>query len=213
MKGAGMFGKRDAYDYFQGFIGLADCALRAAEYLKDTVDHFQPGELPARMDAMHLIEHEADDINHRTTDRLAKEFLPPVEREDIARLSMEFDDVVDDVDDIMRRMGMFGVTRLRPETAEFCAHMVECAAALKALANEFRHFKKSKKIRDCLIRINALETRGDTLHYNAVKRLFEEKGDPLQTLVWKEIIEDFEHFFDDCEDVADVIKGVVLKNT
>lgn len=208
-----MFKRKKPFDYFQSFVDFTDCALRAAEFLKDTVDHFDPEEFATRMDDMHRIEHEADELNHRVSDRLAKEFLPPIEREDIARLCMDLDDVVDSIDDIMRRMGMFGLKSLRPETSGFCAHMVECASALKELAIEFRHFKKSSRIRDCLIRINALETQGDTLHYESIRTLFSERGDPFETLIWKDLFEDFENFFDDCEDVADVIKGVVIKNT
>ncbi len=205
--------KKTRFDYFQSFSDYAACALRAANYLKDTLDHFDPETFSKRQDEMHAIEHEADMINHRTIDSLAKEFLPPIEPEDIAAITREFDDVVDDLDDIMRLIGMFCVTRLRPEVSELCDLAVECAQVLGELVEEFRQFKKSGKIQEKLIRLNSLESRGDSLHYNAVQRLFAENGSALETMIWKEIIDDFEGYYDDCEDVGDVIKNVVLKNS
>ncbi len=205
--------KNAGYDYFQSFVDYADCALRAARFLQETVANFDPAAYAQRQDEMHAIEHEADDINHRTVDRLAREFLPPIEPEDIAAISHEFDDVVDDLDDIMRLIGMYNVTSLRPEVPSLCALAVECAQALGDLVREFQHFRKSGNILDKLIRINSLESRGDTLHYNAVRQLFADRGDPIDTMIWKEIFDDFEGFYDDCEDVGDVIKNVVLKNS
>lgn len=208
-----MLTKKEPFDYFQRFVDYADCAVRAAVYLKETVDHFDPAALSVRMDELHRIEHEADQLNHVTLDHLAREFLPPIEREDIVALSQEFDDVVDDIDDIMRRMGMYGVTRLRPEAAEFCELLVRSTQALKDLTEEFRHFKKSKNIREHLVRVNSLETEGDTLHYRAVQRLFASPATPLDTIVWKDIFDDFERCCDNCEDVGGVISSVVFKNS
>lgn len=206
--------KRKApFDYFQSFADYAACAVRAAHYLEETLNNFDPAGYAQRQDEMHAIEHEADEISHRTIDRLAKEFLPPIEPEDISAICREFDDVVDALDDIMRLIGMYGVTRMRPEVSDMCALAVECAQALGELAHEFRHFKKSGHIHEKLVRLNSLESRGDSLHYDAVRRLFDEKGDAIDTIIWKEIFDDFEGYYDHCEDVGDVIKNVVLKNS
>lgn len=205
--------KKAAYDYFKSFIEYADCALRAARFLKETMSNFDPETFSKRQDEMHAIEHEADHINHRTIDRLAKDFIPPLEPEDIAAISREFDDVVDALDDIMRLIGMFNVRSLRAEVSELCDLAVECALSLGELVKEFRHFKKSDKIQEKLIQINSLESRGDSLHYQAVQRLFVENGGALETMIWKEIFDDFEGYYDECEDVGDLIKNVVLKNS
>ena len=151
--------KHTSYDYFQSLIDFADCALSAAEYLHETILHFDLKVLPARMDAIHSIEHQADDINHRNLDHLAREFLPPIEREDLALLSHEMDDVVDGIDDIMRKLCMYGVTLLKPEVAAMSALLVRCCRELKTLTTEFRHFKKSAAIKECIVRINSLKPR------------------------------------------------------
>ncbi len=205
--------RNTSFDYFQSFIDYSVCALRAANFLKETVNNFDPETFPKRQDEMHAIEHEADQINHHTVDRLAREFLPPIEPEDISAITREFDDVVDALDDIMQLIGMFNLTSLRPEISEFCDLAVECAQALGELVDDFRHFKKSGNIQEKLIRINSLESRGDSLHYRAVQQLFIENGSALETMIWKEIFDDFEGYYDECEDVGDVIKNVVLKNS
>lgn len=205
--------KRTSYDYFQSFIEYADCAMRAAECLNETIENFDPQALPARMDAMHSIEHSADDINHRTLDHLAKEFLPPIDREDLVLLSHQFDDVVDSIDDIMRRMCMYNVTKPRPEVIDFCRLLVRCCTAVKALTNELKNFKKSTSIKSCLVQINTLETEGDTLHFNAVSKLFAAPKSPLEIIIWRDIFDGFETCYDACEHVAEVIESVVLKNS
>lgn len=204
---------KSAYDYFGSFVDYASCAERAARFLKETMEHFDPVTFAQRQDEMHAIEHEADKINHQTVDRLAREFIPPIEPEDIAAISREFDDVVDALDDIMRLIGMFQLRSLRPEIIELCDLAVDCALALGELVKEFRHFKKSGKIQEKLIRINTLESVGDSLHYRLVQQLFTENGSALETMIWKEIFDDFEGYYDECEDVGDVIKNVVLKNS
>ena len=205
--------KRTSYDYFQSFIDYADCALRAAEYLNETILNFDPETLPARMDALHSIEHFADDINHKTLDHLAKEFLPPIDREDLALLSHELDDVVDAIDDIMRRMCMYNVTKPRPEVVNLCELLVRCCTAVKKLTHEFKHFKKSASIKDCLVQINSLEAEGDTLHFAAVSKLFSVPENPLDVIIWRDIFDGFESCYDDCENVAEVIESVVLNNS
>lgn len=205
--------KHTSYDYFQSLIDFAGCALSAAEYLNETILHFDPKVLSARMDAIHSIEHRADDINHRNLDHLAREFLPPVEREDLALLSHEMDDVVDAVDDIMRMLCMYGVTQPKPEVTDMCDLLVRCCREMKTLTLEFRHFKKSTAIKECIVRINTLETEGDTLHFGAVNKLFAMPENPLDILIWRDIFDGFENCYDECEHVAATMESVVLKNS
>jgi uncharacterized protein len=205
--------KKGSYDYFQSFVEYADCALKAAEHLNETLTHFDPEKMQARMDALHSIEHYADNINHKTLDHLAKEFLPPIDREDLAQLSHSMDDVVDAIDDIMRRMCMYNVTKPRPEVENLCELLVRCCTALKSLTHEFKRFKKSSTIKNCLVQLNSLETEGDTLHFQAVNRLFSAPESPLDVLIWRDIFDGFESCYDDCEHVAEVIESVVLKNS
>ncbi len=205
--------RRNSFDYYESFIDCADCALRAANHLNETTLNFNPSDLARRMDEMHVIEHDADNINHSTLDRLAREFLPPIEREDIVTLTHELDNVVDAIDDLMRRMCMYDITVLKPETKEFSELLVRCCEYLKTLATEFKSFKKSEKIKEALVEINSLETEGDSLHFAAVCKLFNSRENALDVIIWKEIFDGFEECYDSCEHVADAVESVILKNS
>lgn len=205
--------RKENYDYFKSFIYFADCIERATAQLNDTLNNYDSNLNSQRMDEIHKVEHEADDIKHHTTDALAKEFLPPIERDDIVLLAGKLDDVVDAIDDIMRRLCMYDIKTLRPETADFSELLVECCSALSVLIKEFSNFKKSKKVTEYLSNVNSLESKGDSLHFKAVSKLFAESKDALEIIMWKSIYDDFEDCYNSFEDVADVIGDVVLKNS
>lgn len=205
--------KKNAFDYFDSFIRYADDAVRAAEYLAATVGDFDPAKEEEYLAAMHKIEHEADGIKHSTIDRLAKEFLPPVEREDIVALCQELDNVVDAIDDVMRKICLYQVKAMRPETAAFCDLLVRCCKGLQTLTAELPRFKKSELLRPALMELNRLEGEGDELHFATVRGLFASGEDAVTIFAWKSIYDTFENCCDACEHVAHVIEGVVLKNS
>jgi uncharacterized protein Yka (UPF0111/DUF47 family) len=200
------------YNYFSGFAASAECACRAAALLDETIRDFKAEEVVVRMDEIHRIEHEADQLKHTALEHLAREFLPPIERSDISTLQNELDNVVDGIDEVMRLLNMFHVTSLRPDTARFSEHLARCCGVLNEVVCEFCNFKKSKTIKEKIILVNTLESEGDTLHYDAVKLLFSSSEDALSVMVWKNIYDCFESCFDACEHVADVIEEVILAN-
>ena len=205
--------KKNSYDYFQRFIDFADCALRASEHFYDTLKNFEVCNIPKRTDELHAIEHEADNINHDTMAHLIKEFLPPIEREDIVALCQELDDMVDAIDDVMRLFRMFRIKKLKPDTLKFSEHLVRCTKELKAAATEFKNFKKSKTLKQHLVNINSLETEGDGLHFEAVTKLYDAPDNMLDTVAWNNIFDGFEECYDACENVGALMENICLKNS
>ena len=92
--------KQDAF-YYNNFISCAEYSCKAVHLLKDILTDFNPGEISVKMDEMHDIEHQADDTKHEMTDKLAKAFITPIEREDIIELSHHIDDVTDKVEEVL----------------------------------------------------------------------------------------------------------------
>jgi len=205
--------KKRQFDYFDSFIECADYALQCARMLHEVVTNFNPATAAAKMDEIHTIEHMADKIKHKTTEHLVKEFLPPIEREDIMSLSHELDNVVDGIDEVMRRIVMFRIQTLKPETVQFSQLLIQCCEALKDLVLEFKSFKKSSKIKDAIIRVNSLESEGDVLHFESVSKLYQNPQDPLQIMIWKNLFDCFEECYDSFEYTSDLIETVVLKNS
>jgi len=205
--------KTSRYNYFTGFSDCADCACRAAVMLDAAMKNFDSKTAPAQMDEIHGIEHESDKIKHKMLENLAKEFLPPIERSDISTLLNELDNVVDGIDEVMRLLCMFRVTELRSDTEKFTKLLICCCDALKDVVKEFVNFKKSKTIKDEIIKVNSLESEGDTLHFNAMDQLFASSEDVLSIMVWKDVYECFENCFDACEHAADAIEEIILANS
>ncbi|HOS18664.1 MAG TPA: DUF47 family protein [Clostridia bacterium] len=205
--------KSTHYNYFSGFAACADCACRAAALLDETVREFNPETVNKRMSEIHAIEHEADSLKHTALEHLAREFLPPIERSDISTLHNELDNVVDGIDEVPRLLSMFRVKQLRPDTARFTELLTRCTGVLNEVVHEFCNFKKSKALKEKIILVNTLETEGDTLHFEAVDKLFCSPEDALSVIVWKNVYDCFESCFDACEHVADVIEEVILANS
>ena len=115
--------KQDVY-YFNNFVACAEESCHAAHLLKDVLANFNPDDLTGRLDEMHAIETRADGRKHEAMDRLAKEFIPPIEREDIITLSQHLDDLTDKIEDVLLRIYMNHVTKIEPSAVEMtdCDH-------------------------------------------------------------------------------------------
>lgn len=110
----------------------------------------------------------ADLIKHDLLEHLAREFISPIEREDILTLSQHIDDVTDAIEDVLLRMYMFRIHTLRPQTLEFSKLIVKCCASMKKMMEEFKHFRRSNSIKDHVVEINRLEEVGDHLYTEAM---------------------------------------------
>lgn len=199
--------------YFDGFVTCMDYACKAAEYLKAIIIEFNPATLEAKAVEMHEIEHAADLAKHELIGKLAKEFITPIEREDIMLLFQQIDDVTDNIEDVVRRMCMFNITKIRPEMMEFADIILQCCTVTKESLAEIYHFQKSDTLRASIILVNELEETGDRLHYSAMRKLYSENVDPLERIQWTKMYDWLEDCCDKCEDVTDSIEMVLMKNS
>lgn len=107
-----LFKKEKDYDYFDFFVKIAENACQASQQLHKSLLSFDRNQISERVAEMHEIEHRADIEKHNMTERLIHEFLPPIEREDIASLAHQLDNVVDSIDDVMLRIDMYNVSTI-----------------------------------------------------------------------------------------------------
>ena len=200
-------------NYFDAFIQGVEFGCQAAALLRDCFAQYDPEQLPQRMQEMHRIEHAADEMKHGMMQSLLREFLPPIEREDIMELANTIDDVTDSIEDVLLRLYMFNITRLRPDVQAFAEVIVRLCAALKQMAGEMHNFRRSTQIRELVIEINHLEEEGDRLYSKAVRQLYTGQEDPVAVMAWTTLYDHLEKCCDRCEDVADVAERVIMKNT
>lgn len=204
---------KKTYNYFDTFVRMVDYSCQSAEILHEMLTSFSVEQLEEKMRQMHEIEHKADMEQHEMRNMLAKEFIAPLEREDIMSLSQEIDDVTDAVEDVLIRFYMFHITSLRTEALAFSELILNCCKALKVAMEDFHHFKKSKTIIESLIEVDRLEGVGDSLYTKAMHRLYVEHGDPVALIAWTAMFDRFEKCCDACEHVAHVMSSIIMKNT
>lgn len=200
-------------DYFQFLLDQVNYCSTAAQELHKVLTNFDPDHLSQTIASLHEIENEADQKKHFIMDKLIHEFITPIEREDIMALASEIDDVTDSVEDVLLKIYMFNVRSIKPEALKFVDVIVKCCDALKAIMEDFRHFKKSTKIKENIIEVNRLEEEGDKLYTESIRTLFTTCTDPMEAVAWTEVFRRLESCCDNCEDIADIVETVIMKNT
>ena len=205
--------QKNKYDYFDTFVRLVGYACDAAALLDDTFRSFDAVYLSARLEQMHQIEHSADEVRHEMIAKLTKEFITPIEREDILTLANAADDVVDTIEDVLMRIYMYNITTLESEALAFSQIIIACCEALKSAMTEFTHFRKSDKLHGLIVEVNRLEEKGDALYTRAMHSLFSSQKDALHVYGWSQVYDQLEMCSDACEEVSNVMENVIMKNT
>jgi uncharacterized protein len=193
--------------FFSQFVTLADRIVSAATLL----DRMLASDPPAWDTALQIrqIEHECDAITHEIIQRLNRTFVTPFDREDIHALATSLDDVMDALDaaaTVVRRFRMSAVRYGARELASLCLQSTtQMRVAVEAL-------EKREGVHERAVEVNRLENAADDVHDEALRRLFEEELNAITVIKWKEVFDLLEDATDRCEDVADVLEGVVVKH-
>jgi hypothetical protein len=158
------------------------------------------------------IEHETDVITHDCVERLHKTFITPFDRDDIHRLITRMDDVMDYIESAAAALSLYELTDMTPQARDLATVLVRSTEAVATAVGGLSNVKQSGTILQACIEVNRLENEGDEVFRNALATLFRETKDPLLVLKWKEVYEALENANDRCEDVANIIEGVVLEH-
>lgn len=205
--------KEKGNNYFLMLEGMADASRRAAIELERILTAFNIESLGENMETLHAIEHAGDEQKHDLVSKLVKEFITPIEREDIMAIANKIDDVTDAVEDVLLKIYMFNIRSIHDDAIAFASIIKKCCDELLHVFREFGNFKKPKTLHDSIIELNRLEERGDALYIGAVRKLHLSKSDAREVAAWTEIYSRMEKVCDSCEHVADLVEHVVMKNT
>lgn len=204
--------KQDAF-YFENFIKSADCACQAANLLEKTMNAFSVDRLPDCLEKMHAIEHTADNYKHELLNVLAKAFITPIEREDIVQVSHNIDEMTDTIEDVLIRIYYNRLSIMRPDVLHLVQLVIRCCEEVQLLLQEFADFRRSKNLRNHIVKINSLEEEADKLYYDCMYHLHGSGNDLLDIIAWREIYSYLEKCADVSEHVADVVESVIMKNS
>jgi predicted phosphate transport protein (TIGR00153 family) len=195
------------YDLFER--GAAK-AVEGAGLLQNFVTHFTDVSLKAKR--IKDVEHEGDVVTHDTIEKLNKTFVTPFDREDIHHLICALDDILDFIEAASERLNLYGVKDVRPDAILLVDILVKSVKEVQEAIGKLRHLKGADSILKHCVEINRLENESDFASRSAIAKLFQPGADPLEVIKWKEIYDCIENGVDRCEDAANVIEGIVLKN-
>lgn len=193
--------------FYSDFQALADELMRGAAALEEMLKPDEP--VWAMAEEIGEIEHKCDSITHEIIQRLNRTFVTPIDREDIHELARSLDDVMDAIDASATLIKLYKLKTIRFGARELAVTITACT---KQVRFALEALEKNKGLITHAVEINRLENEADRIHQEAVQRLFEDERDPIVVMKWKETLDFLEHATDRCEDVANVLEGVVVKH-
>jgi uncharacterized protein len=193
--------------FYTDFIALADQLMSGAGELHRML----ASETPQWDVAIEIrrIEQGCDTIAHEIFQRLNRTFVTPIDREDIHALATSLDDVMDAIDAAATVIGRYRVAPVRFGARELSSIIVRSTGQVRQAVAAL---ERKIGVHELAIEINRLENEADGVHDEALRRLFEEEKDPISVIKWKEVLDFLEVATDRCEDVANVLEGVVVKH-
>ncbi len=196
--------------FFDLFEQSARNMVKVSEALKDLVDNWQ--FVGSKVAEITELEHEGDSITHQIIAQLNRTFITPFDREDIALLAHSLDDIVDFIHAAADAMLIYKIPQPTQRARELADVIVLSAVEVEKAVHGLRRHSELKHILERCVEINRLENVADRIHRAAIGELFDDTSDLAQVIKWREIYEHMESATDRCEDVANVLEGVVLKN-
>jgi predicted phosphate transport protein (TIGR00153 family) len=197
-------------EFFVLFQKASDNIVEGAERLKELLDQFD--DLKERARKIEEVEHKGDSITHDIIKKLNTTFITPIDREDILALASSLDDVIDLIHGVATRLLVYKVTESTPHAKELGFLILK---SVQELQKGIAHLPLSKgrdRVYEHCVEVNSLENEADRVCRDAIASLFDNQADPIAILKWKEIYETLELATDRCEDAANVLEGVALKN-
>jgi len=193
--------------FFEDFVAMAEELRGGARLLKQMLAVDPPDA--AKADAIKDVEHICDGRTRAIIDRLNRTFVTPLDREDIHALAISLDDVMDAIDAAAAVTRLYRIKQVRPGARRLTEIISD---STDRLAEALAVLEKGEHVRELAARVDQLEREADRVHQDAIVALFDDERDPIVVIKWKEILDFLEAATDRCEDVANLLEGVVVKH-
>ncbi len=193
--------------FFEDFVTLASELRNGSRLLKQMLATNPPNM--AQVDAIKEVEHACDRCTHGIIEQLNRTFVTPLDREDIHALASSLDDVMDAVDGAAAVIRLYKITEVRAGARRLADIVCD---AIDLIAEAVGTLERRKGVLELCARVSQLEHEADRVHQDAIVELFDQEHDPIAVIKWKEIFDFLEAATDRCEDVANLLEGVIVKN-
>ena len=197
--------------FFDLFEESARNVVKTADLFAEMIEKWD--DVPGKARQIKALEHDGDEITHRIVALLNSTFITPIDREDISHLTEHLDDVADCIEDAASCMALYEVLRPTKRAHEFAVILVKISNEISAAVPLIRNRKELSKRPEHCIEINRLEIEADAVFRAALAELFHEKIEVTEVIKWREIYHYMEAATDRCEDIANVLEGIMIKRT
>jgi uncharacterized protein len=196
--------------FFNLFVETANIAYKASNLLVEFLKDLDNSE--ENLKKIKEVEHEGDRKQHEILQQLNKTFITPFDREDIYLIAKDTDDIIDLIESTASRFVMLNVNNCTEEAEILSRMIVQCCEEIIVLMKELKNMKTSKEISKKIIEVNRIEEEGDKVSRKAIRDIFRGNMEVIEVIKWREVYQYLEDTLDACEDLANVIEGVVMKN-
>jgi hypothetical protein len=199
--------------FFDLFNQHADRIVDGAHHLVHLMEHYGDPVLREReIQAIDEIETSGDKVTHETVALLHKTFITPFDRDDVHKLITRMDDILDLTQDVAESVMLYDIQTMTPEAVKLASLAQMCCERVRSAVNLLSDMANADAILKLCVEIDRLESDADRVMRSAMSKLFHEEPDVRQLIKLKAIYELLESLTDRCEDVANIIEGVVLEN-
>ncbi len=202
--------KKKEDEFFQLLIEFAGKIVKTGEAFLDLVSNYE--DVADKVAGIKVLETECDMQAHKILTALHASFITPFDREDIYSITKQMDDIVDSLEEVANRFIVFDVQKLRRECITMATYIMQAIRELEVL---FKHLSEVKKnsgiVHEQIVEVNRIENEGDFLYRRALTDLFRKEVNPIELIKWKHLYEQLETSLDSCENVANIVEGVVMK--
>ena len=179
------------------------------ETFLDLVNNYE--DVNNKIAGMKVLETECDMQAHKILNAMNTTRTPLFAREDLFSLIREIDDIVDGLEEVANRFGVFNVEEIRPDAKKMADIVIQAINELSAMFEHLSEIKKPAALLEHITEVNRIENEGDLIYRKALANLFSDEKDPIEIIKWKHIYEKMETSIDACESVANMIEGVIMK--
>jgi predicted phosphate transport protein (TIGR00153 family) len=206
-----MFGTPKTKDdvFFRAFATHAGQSVEASKMLRAMFEDLS--QTPTLAPKIKAVENAGDTVTHETMKRLHETWITPLDRFDIHELISRLDDVLDLIEAVAERVLLFEVREVRPEAIELADVLTQSCENLVRAMELLPTLSRSKELLALCVEINRLENAADSIYRRAIAELFKPGNDPITVMKWRDIFDNLESATDRCEDVANIVEGVVLE--
>lgn len=205
--------KKENFNYFTELITITEYIVKSVDTLKNIMENFNLEKLNADIHEVHKLENEADKVVHVMKNYLVKDFLPPIDREDIAFISHKLDDIEDGIDEVLINIKILNITEIKQEVIGLVDILLSSCKVVQEMFVAFNNLNDLELVSQKVIDVNHLEEKGDRIYEKLMTSLYQTEKDPINLIKWTSIYNCLEETIDSCEEIADSLQDIVMKNS